>query len=147
MAAKVAKVVKDVIVISDSEDDSCSIITSPLTALKTRPVKPASVKRPVKRLTKQPKNQTKLDNFFHTLTIKSKKTSALEDHAFSSTVDSRVETFNGASKSMLNSSEAFPEVSKSTKRPATKGISPLAKLPAKEKPKITELKGLFPFVQ
>lgn len=139
--------------ISDTDSESNCRVISPLTALKSRSIKPSSTKRNVKRLskdTKQPRNQTKLDNFFKTLTIKSNKSrnsptkvdislrETFVDHDDFGTSDDKGEESSQSTKD-VKLSPLKP--SRAVKRSAVKGLSPQAKLASRPKPKITDLKG------
>ena len=160
----------EVVVLSDtdSEPSNCTAI-SPLTSIKPKPNKSSSsAKRPLKRLVKSskvPKNQTKLNNFFQTLTIRSEKTNRSPtktklnvslNASTSGSVElekcnSFIEDLNKPCTSLenmkpetsLKDMKLSPlKASKPVKRSAVKGLSPQAKT----KQKLTELKGRWQFM-
>ena len=160
----------EVVVISDTDSEPSNCIAiSPLTSIKPKPNKSSSsAKRPLKRLVKSskiPKNQTKLNNFFQTLTIRSEKTNrsptktelnVLSKASTPGTLelelsDNFIDNLNKPCTSLenmkpqtsLKDMKLSPlKASKAVKRSAVKGLSPQAKT----KPKLTELKGGWHFM-
>lgn len=145
-----------IVVISDSEDDAAAKSTSPLTLVKPRVQNRHSTKRKVKRLSgQQSTNQTKLDSFFQTITIKSARsavghvnTSKDADHEKLPSNSTHIPRTTALSKTKPL---LVPLPSKAAKRTAVKGNSPLSKVASKarskatEKPNIAQLKGMLVF--
>lgn len=138
----------EVIIISDSEEERKP--KSPLTSIKPKSTKKASAKRSVKRLASvHPKNQTKLDSFFQTITIKNEKKQSQIDKFFSSKSDEPPRDRKSSAASLMSSKpfnvfqSSPPMSSLPIKRTAMKGMSPRSKIAnrEKEKLKIINLKG------
>ena len=130
---------RQVVILSDSDDDSPA---SPLTIVKPLCRKQSPAKRRVKRLSREiPKNQTRLDSFFQSITIKNdrnNKPNVLDRVSEqTSTGNPRLKVYTSTKLSPVRSSKA-------TKRPAIKGCSPQTKVANKEKAKITDLQGMLP---
>jgi len=129
-----------VVLLSDSEGES----NNSLTVLKVKPKRKSITKRPtVKRLaSNRPKNQTRIDSFFHTLTIKSDKPKLLKSNSFGGSLSKG--SFQDGEQSSLSQSNTTSDSCKlfsGIKRTATSGSSPSTKLHKVVEPKLTELKG------
>lgn len=138
----------DVIIISDSEGSDteklCSKMKSPLTALKSKPMAASSARK--NKTTQKPgskKQQTKLDNFFQTLTFKTEKSSSLVKD-----ISEPTPLVGGQGKKQTASTKAClvlspPRASYSVKRAAAKGLSPKPKQSTIRSHLISDLKGEY----